>query len=101
MKTLKTLTLLVVLPLTGCGVFGKTKMVDICIPREELPRMSGIVVQRPELEIHRINLQDENLAPDILVKSYVSTVRQLIDYSEQLELVVEHLQFMHDVEYEP
>ena len=63
--------------------------------------MSGIVVQRPELEIHRINLQDENLAPDILVKSYVSTVRQLIDYSEQLELVVEHLQFMHDVEYEP
>ena len=54
----------------------------------EAPR---IAIQRPELQIHQLQYQ-ETLDPAAVVKAYVATIQQLIQYSESLERIIQTLQ---------
>ena len=57
------------------------------------------VYSRPVLVIHQLNDDDKSQA-DKVVKAYVATVKQLVNYAEQLEKIVDQLQTEQIFEYE-
>lgn len=93
MKTLIVLSAL----LCGCGVLQKPEPIEIRAQPAEILMLPKVRVDRPLLEIHKVSPEAE---PDVVVKSYVATVYQLIRYSESLEELVEQLQSLHVETYE-
>jgi hypothetical protein len=85
-----TLIVLTSLMLTGCGVF-KTRIVtdtkEVLIPVVSCPKPPD--VERPELPIHTIT-PELKASDGEVVKHYKATVLSLMDYSEDLEKIVDH-----------
>jgi len=66
----------------------------------QLTQMPTINVPRPDLVIHTLSSAQRS-QPAQLVKAYVATVSQLLDYATQLEAVIDQLQQVNIQEYAP
>ena len=98
--------LLIILCLPGCSMFGKTIDNKPSINLGYSAALLGsnqtkqqFVYSRPVLVIHQLNDDDKSQA-DKVVKAYVATVKQLVNYAEQLEKIVDQLQTEQLFEYE-
>ena len=86
--------LLVVLLSSGCSWLPTRTIIEtqtVNVPVMIYPDIPAI--PRPELSIHKDNLDTDTQ----LVKAYKKTVIQLIDYSTDLETVIDSIRTEHQV----
>ena len=99
--------LVFVILLPGCAVFDKAGSDRPTMNLGYSAALLGseqtkqqFVYSRPILVIHQLNDDDKSQA-DKVVKAYVATVKQLVNYASQLEKIIDQLQTEQIFEYGP